>query len=540
MTVTQRLMAPGGFSVRLRTDDSTFPDALAKQVGPFDQLVITGQRLEPITGFADSDILSVAIYSGVITGFPQPGEFTGYGPEILFGTPDGGGQLLETAVSRTAGTLSQWAGDLFPSNGISAGTITNTGLATVTGTYQWCTRREAWLSVCKLAGAEYRVRPNFTVDAALPSTLFRSTPNVVVTRKTEGVDGPLQGLQGAAMTMSQDFEQYTSRAIVVGQVSGANVRTGSAGVTSPYTGPDGNALVMARFVNSPTDNAANALILAGEVVDAYSTPRRELKLSSLTYSVTRFVTPGDWIFAYDQVGGLSDTANQITYRGELITPVRLRVYAVTWPLESGMGVYVRRRVGGTVTYVDLTDWVEWESDSTSPGEVQWEVGAASRPASDTVAGDAGVATLGANPEILARSVDAFRLPGGYIAKAEMTASSGTTGTTPIYPASVSFNAFAGRRYRYTLQGNVASTVANDVVSLGIADGAGVIIDQTLIACPSTLASFNGSLVFEELINTTGSVQRQISVYRSVGTGNVAIGATATLRTKLLIEDIGPA
>jgi hypothetical protein len=401
MSVTQRLMAPGGFSVKLRTDGDQFPDALAKQVGPFDQLVVTPVRLEPIAGFADADILGSAIYAGVIVGFPQPGEFTGWGLESLLGTPDGAGQVLESPAARTTGTLSQWAGDLFPSNGLAAGTITNTGLGTVTGSYRWCTRREAWASVCRLAGAEYRVRPNMTVDAADPALLFRSTPTVVVTRKAEGVDGPFQGLEGAMLQLSTDFEQYTTRAVVVGQGTAGNVRTGATQITSPYTGPDGQPIVLTRFVDSPTETATNAITLAGSVLDQFAEPRRELRLSSRTYTVGRFVQPGDWIFAYDQVGGLSDPSNQITYRGELITPLRLRVYAITWPFEAGMGVYVRRRVGGTVTYVDLTDHIDWESDSTSPGEVAWEVGAASRPADPS--GETGVATLGVNPEILARA-----------------------------------------------------------------------------------------------------------------------------------------
>jgi hypothetical protein len=401
MTVTQRLMAPGGFSFRLRTAADQFPDALAKQVGPFDQLVITPQRLEPITGFGDADILGSAIYAGVITGFPQPGEFTGLGLESLLGTPDGAGPNLETALVRSGGTLAQWAGDLFPANGIGVGTITTAGTTNVSGSYQWCTRREAWMSVCKLAGAEYRVRPTMTIDAGPAASLFAATPRVVVTRKAEGFEGAFQGLEGSMLQMSMDFEQYTTRAVVVGQGTAGNVQTGASQITSPFTGPDGQPIVMTRFVDSPTDSATNAINLAGSVLDDYSSGRRELKLSSRTYTVGRFVTPGDWIYAYDQVGGLSEPTNQITYRGELITPLLLRVYAITWPIEDGMGVYVRRRVGGTVSYVDLTDWVDWEASSSNPGDVQWEVGAASRPADPE--GDRGVGTLGVNPEIMART-----------------------------------------------------------------------------------------------------------------------------------------
>jgi hypothetical protein len=538
MSVTQRLMAPGGFSVKLRTDGDQFPDALAKQVGPFDQLVVTPVRLEPIAGFADADILGSAIYSGVIVGFPQPGEFTGYGTEMLFGTPDGAGPNLEDPVVRAAGTLSQWAGDLFPANGIGVGTITNTGLAAVTGSYQWCTRREAWLSVCRLAGAEYRVRPNMTIDAADPTLLFRSNPTVVVTRKAKGVDGPFQGLEGAMLQLSTDYEQYCTRAVVVGQGSAGNVRTGSTQITSPFTGPDGQPIVMTKFVDSPTETASNAITLAGTVLDEFAAPRRELRLSSRTYTVGRFVQPGDWIYAYDQVGGLSDPANQITYRGDLITPLRLRVYAITWPLEAGMGVYVRRRVGGTVTYIDLTDHVDWESDSTSPGEVAWEVGAASRPADDT--SSTGVASLGANPEITARVAASSMQPGGVIGAAQLLTSVGPFGSVADVGLSVTWVADPARRYRITFDGEVNGTVAGDLLVAYITDGANNPVRRKVITVPALVggAGYSDGSFSRTEVGLSGTVTRKVRLERNAGTGTANLFAAAFSPAQLVVEDIG--
>lgn len=538
MTVTQRLMAPGGFSLKLRTDADEFPDALVKQIDGWDQLVITANRLEPITGFSDVNILSAAIYSGVITGFPQPGEFTGYDASVLMGTPDGAGQVIDTVLSRSAWTLSQWAGDLFPTNDVTAGVITTTGANAVTASYQFCTRREAWTSVCRLAGAEWRVNPDFTVDAAVPATLFVSTPRVVVTRKAEGTDGPYQGLEGSMLQLSKDFDQYTNRAIVIGQGAAGNVKTGTAGFTSPYTAPGGSPLVMSRFVNSPTDGAANALILAGEVVDAYSEPRRELRLSSRTYTVGRFVEPGDWIYAYDQVGGLYDTANQITYRGELITPLRLRVYAITWPIEEGMGVYVRRKaLGGAVTYVDLTDHVAWEATSRAPGEVQWEVGAASRPASDTVRADSGVATLGVNPEITARMSGS----GIEVAYAERTTPYNmVAGIQDIPGVSVTFTAPADRKYKITAAAYVgSSTDANVRFALVIADGSSAQIQSSQVQT-QTINHYIKSEFSARVTPSAGSVTYKLRVQDLTGAAVAGVDAGATFPTFIQVEDIGPA
>ena len=74
--ITERLMKPGSFSVRLRED---YPFSVASEVDLLDHIVITPTRLDPISGFSDANILAAAIYTGVITRNPSPRILEGSG-----------------------------------------------------------------------------------------------------------------------------------------------------------------------------------------------------------------------------------------------------------------------------------------------------------------------------------------------------------------------------------------------------------------------------------------------------------------------------
>lgn len=394
MSVTERLMKPGGFSLKLRNDA---PWSVASAVDMFDHIVITPTALEPIGGFSDANILASAIYTGVVTAKPGAYSVEGAGLAWWLGTDEGLGDLLDTAVTQSSATLSTWVGALRPSS-LSAGTVTNTGLSSHSATYQWMTRREALDAVCRALGAEWRVNPAFTLDAAKSPDLFVSTPTVVVTRKEEGQDGAYRGLDGSMIVTAKDVRHYTTKAIAVAQGAGSTVATASSTGSTSYKDGLNNTVVLERFVNAPTDTSANASAVAAAQVGQWNQVRRELSLSSKTYNVTRHAKPGDYVYVFDQLAELTDAANQITYRGELISPIKLRVHALTWPIERGMGVYARRS-GATPTYTDLTPYVEWESD-----EVRWDVGAASRSSNDADPATAGgAAYLGANPAVAERT-----------------------------------------------------------------------------------------------------------------------------------------
>lgn len=396
MTVTQRLMKPGSFSVRLVPD---YAFSAAGAAARFDHIVITPSPLTPIEGFSDANILAQAIYTGVITRMPSPRTFEGADLSYWLGTPDGLGNNFGQTVEVTQ-TMSAWISSILTSagNGIAAGTLTNTGLSSLTGAPSWMSPREAIDWVMRATGAEYRMNPTGTLDAAKSPDLFVSTPTTVITRHEEGQDGPLRGLDGSLIVASVDVEQYTTEVQVIGAGDGSSVVVATAtGSTSFKTFANGTP-VFRRFVNAPTEASANAALIAAAQLGQWNQERRELALASNTYTVTRVVKPGDYTWVYDPVAGLIDPANQIVYRGEAISPIKLRVHALTWPIEEGMGVYLRKS-GATPTYVDLTPFVEWEND-----DVRWDVGAAPRASNDVDAKLAGsTAYLGANAAVAERA-----------------------------------------------------------------------------------------------------------------------------------------
>jgi hypothetical protein len=127
--------------------------------------------------------------------------------------------------------------------------------------------------------------------------------------------------------------------------------------------------VFERLVDSPSASAADAATVATQTATLYGAVRRNLQLDSDTFDVPLAVQPGDSVYVYDLENRLYDTNNQITWRGELISPIILRCRGISWPLTKGMGVFARRS-GATPTYTDLTPYVQWEDGTPTT----WTVG----------------------------------------------------------------------------------------------------------------------------------------------------------------------
>jgi len=402
MSVVERLMKPGQFTVRLNPNA---PSSVFAAVEKFDHIVITPARLANVSGMSDANILAQAIYTGVVTAKPDVTEIHGRGLGYWLATDEGLGDLLDTKVSNTAATLSTWITSLRPAS-LSAGTVTNTG-TNLTYDYQYTSRREAIDHATRSVGAEYRINPNFTLDAAAPATLFAAytTPKAVITRKPGGPQGTLTGIQGVDIVRGTDVLGYTTKVIVLGKTGdGAAVASGSATQATTYKDGLNGSVVMERFVNAPLEPAANVTAYAQSVLNLFSaTQRSTLTLTSDTYAASLRVKVGDRVYVYDQRAGLTDTANQMSWRGELITPVILRCKAMSWPILRGYGIYARRS-GATPVYTDLSDWVRYEDGNAT----EWEVGT-SRADIDQDPEQLGTAYLGSNPGVLARATVGERL-----------------------------------------------------------------------------------------------------------------------------------
>lgn len=435
MSVTERLQKPGQFTVKLKANA---PSSALAAVALFDHIVITPTRLLPIGGYSDANILAQAIYTGVVTGEPDVDQIVGQGLGYWLGTDDGLGDLLDTKVTNTAATLSTWVTSLRPSS-LSAGTVTNTG-TTLTYDYQYQTRREALDHACRAMGAEWRINPAFTLDAAAPATLHTNytTPKAVITRKPEGTEGTLTGLQAVDIVRATDVDGYTTKVIVVGKTGDqAPFAVGTATGANVYKDGLNNDVVMERLVNAPTEPSANVTAYAASVLGLYSSKRQTIRLSSDTYAASLRVKVGDRVYVYDQRAGLTDSANQITWRGELITPVLLRCLAQTWPILPGMGVYARRS-GATPVYTDLTDWVEFETGAAT----EWQVGTSDADANQDPTQLAS-AYLGVNADIAARSADVGQLSTKYL-------SASVSNTTVAFAdvTGLSFPVVSGTTYRF--------------------------------------------------------------------------------------------
>lgn len=318
--------------------------------------------------FSDADpVLTAAIYTGVIENVTNQRQISGLGLAAHLGREDGRGPILETAVANDTGTLTDWVNSLLPP-ALIPGTITDTG-TTLSAILQWTTAREALDYATRSMGAEWRVNPNGSFDAGAPASLFVTDPTVVVAKRSTGVSDGRRGIEVAQAIPTVDVDGYTTRVTVVGKIGPlGEISTGTATQTTDYRDLFGNRVQLGRLVNDPKAVAAGALVSATDALAVTDEARRGVTLSSRSYAVPIHVRPGDYVAVYDPESGLTDPANQINWRGELITPINLRCRGYIWPIEEGMGVYVRASATRP-TYTDITPWVVKESEAT-----QWEVG----------------------------------------------------------------------------------------------------------------------------------------------------------------------
>lgn len=368
MPVTRRVMSQGDWSVRLRPDT---PQSVLNAIStPFGEIVITAGRISVgAASISDTLALGAARYVGVVL---RPGpqlELGGAGHEWWLGD-DQGWQPIETALSRSAGTLTQWVGDIIPSP-LTVGTISGAG--TLGARYHWISRREALDSVCRSFGVEWRVNNNRTVDTGTQATLYGTTPTAIVVRRDGGreVSAPF-GVNGV-VSARWNFEGWVSRAVVLGPRG----RSG-AGTAVSYIDPAGATVAHSRAFAVDEAPYGTETTIATALRDAANATTREITVDTVDFDVMGEVTPGANIWLYDPWLGLRDTAQQQDYNGRKIHPVSVRVLGVTMPIERGMGVYYRRHDGTAPIYTDLTDWVEWEG----PGG-RLELGSPAMPLVDT-------------------------------------------------------------------------------------------------------------------------------------------------------------
>lgn len=373
--ITEHLMRPGTGSLRFVADvpvriTDLIVNAMELAGGAGCHVVVSPVRLDT-EGLTVARALDAAVYTGRVTKRPSRRSID------FVGILDWLSTSSATAKNRTSGTPSQWVGDL-AANGITAGTVTNTGATSVTRNFAAliASHREMLDAVAASGSWEYVVRPDFTIDAAIPATLFDSytSPELVVTRSEGGPSGQYRGVAGGILDQKLDDSQLATRVSVLAADDDAdgNPDVGSATQSLNLKTWDGSTPVLVVVTSSPGVPAVDAATIATTILNLHG-GRRQVTVSSRTFALHQFARPGDYVWLYDPPTGLVDTSNQIDYRGETISPAKVRLLSWTWPIEAGLGVYLLLN-GATPQLVDVSNWVEYET-----GDTFWTVGNWSPP-----------------------------------------------------------------------------------------------------------------------------------------------------------------
>lgn len=129
------------------------------------------------------------------------------------------------------------------------------------------------------------------------------------------------------------------------------------------------------------------------------------------------------------------------------------------------------------------------------------------------------------------------LPQGTIGYAQAVANQATfTTVVDLTSLTVTVTLVAGRRIRITGQTLLGSSVADDVASLNIQEGATILQIANVLCRPiSTGFVANTSVVVQP---GAGSHTYKLTGVRASGTGNITSFAGATFPAYILVEDIG--
>jgi hypothetical protein len=362
--VNEKLMELGSWSLTLVEET---PREVLDRLGYFGHVAIVPGRVNPAE-YGDN-LLDMARYVGVLTGKDVDHirkVIDGQGMAVWLGDADDKGDMLETAVV---------INDTF-SNAIrqilGAGTSVVEGtLHSVPGTYkgrhQWQSKRKAIDYICTTMGAEWRVNGDATLDAGLATDLYNDTPDTVIVRRrpnrhTDGDDLTLHGLRGD-MGLAQDVDDWTSRLVLLAEGQGTAVVTGAANnPNNPYLDLRGQPVNRVRVLSESTTTPTNAQGRAEYQLSRFVTPRAAMRLTTDDYDVEGAFAVGDWAWVYAPDEGLVDPGVEITFRGERINPIKLRMVGASWPVRSGSTVAYRHQDG---TWYDLTPYIDFEGGETT-------------------------------------------------------------------------------------------------------------------------------------------------------------------------------
>ena len=405
-------MGAGNFGVTFLQDQT--PSEVINKIKEWGHIVVTPQEMNPSL-YDDASMLASARYTGVVLAKSlEEGVVTvsGQGLQLYLGDDRGKGMVIAEnqnlgkrrtytnlplssvlfQSSQPYGIMRNEAGNL---QAITQGTIYD-GSDTYTGTHFVETALHALKFICEDLGYEFRVNSDATIDAGPAANLFtgvNTDPSTVVVKTGYGDDPTYTGLSPTGARTEFDARDYVTKVDFIAEVGAFNEPTdfeGEASLSSgdiPYYDIHGNKLSRTGLVSVPDMDSDRLDSQAQVMLNELSRVKKVLNLDLEEYEVTGDLKTGDYIFAFDPVLGFNDTETQasaesrnlyeISFRGQQINPIKVRVVGLSYPIKSGMGVYFRSFDGSNVTYTDLTPYVSFEE-----GDTQVELGDVLRDISD--------------------------------------------------------------------------------------------------------------------------------------------------------------
>ena len=403
MAVTERHMGVGNFTVSFSQEFT--PTEIIESIKEWGHIVITPQEVD-VNTLTDADVLSTSRYTGIVLNRSlEEGvvDISGQGLQLYLG--DGQSKGMVIAESKNVGkvrvyTNTTLAETLFNSS-VSTGkpygilrnesgnsqAITQGVIYEPSGTYIGQhfvqTALSALKEVAEFFSIEYRINANATIDAGPAANLFagvNSDPSTIVVKTGYGEDPNFDGVVPQGLRTEFDATDWVSRVDFVGEVGYFDSATDVAGEanigSNPYKDLHGNALSRSGLVQQPEIATDQLNSRAQLMLNELSRVKKVLNLDLEQYEVSGDMQVGDFIFAFDPDIGFIDTSvdasaesrdlYEVTFRGQIITPVKVRVVGLTFPIANGMGVYFRDKDGN---YTDLTQYVQFES-----GAAQVELG----------------------------------------------------------------------------------------------------------------------------------------------------------------------
>ena len=390
-------MGTGSFDVSFSQSET--PTEIVETIKEWGHIVLTANQVD-INTLSDAQILSTARYTGIILNRSLEENvvsITGQGLQLYLG--DGSSKGMVIAESKNIGKVRNYIGTTLAetlfnstaqtnkplgimrteagnSQAITQGTITNPA-GTYTGSHFVQTALSALKEISEQLNTEYKINADGTIDAGPQANLFQGVngnPSTIVVKSGYGDDPEFEGVVPQGLRTEFDATDFVSRVDFIGEVGYFDTATDVAGEanlgSNPYKDLHGNALTRVALVQEPDIPIAQLNNRATLMLNELSRVKKVLNLDLQQYEVEGDMRAGDYIFAFDPDIGFKDTATdaaaesrsmyEAVFRGQTITPVKVRVQGLTWPIKQGMGVYFRDKDGN---YTDLTQYVTFEAGS---------------------------------------------------------------------------------------------------------------------------------------------------------------------------------